>query len=74
MVDLPELNTDGAVEEAKEQGKRLIPWLPDPHRCECGALCDADRQFVREQGVPMDVWVCPECNRRFYRDEDETLF
>jgi hypothetical protein len=48
----------------------LIPWLPTPHRCECGAYCTADVQYVESQGMPVDVWVCPDCETRYYRDED----
>ncbi len=66
-----------SVSEAKEQSRRLIPWLPDPKTCDhCGSLCEADHQYVEEQCIPMDVWQCPneDCNARYYRDEDESLF
>ena len=64
-----------ATETAREQSKRLIPWLPDPHRCECGSLCNADNQYVAEQAFYMDVWVCPrdDCGKRYYRDEKDVL-
>ena len=72
-MELPELNKE-SVEETVEQGKRLIPWLEDPKRCECGSYCDADNQYVAEQAYYVDVWDCPNCDRRYYRDEDESLF
>ena len=71
-MELPELNKE-SVEETVEQGKRLIPWLPDPKRCECGSYCDADVQYVEAQAMPVEVWVCPSCSKRFYRDENDGL-
>lgn len=47
----------------------LIPWLPTPHRCECGAYCEADVQYVAAQAMAVEVWVCPDCGARYYRDE-----
>jgi len=66
-MDLPTLDADG---ETVEKAKGLIPWLPDPKRCDCGALCLSDTQFVASQAMHMDVWDCPECEKRYYRDED----
>lgn len=73
-MELPELNKE-TVEESVEQGKRLISWLPDPHECpHCNVYCDADTQYVAEQARPdVDVWVCPNCETRFYRDEEPIL-
>ena len=60
------------VEKAREtvqEGRRLIPWLPDPHRCECGALCYAEHDYVESQAMVMPIWECRECGKRYYRDE-----
>jgi len=62
------------VEQAKQKvqdGKNLIPWLEDPHECDnCGAYCNATREFVDTTAWvgPTDIWKCPECNSRFFRD------
>lgn len=52
-----------------ERAKNLVPWLPDPHQCdECGAYCDATHEYVAEQAMQVDIWKCPECESRYYRD------
>ena len=71
MVDKP-------IQKAIEQGtdaieqtsKVLCPWLPDPHTCACGTYCDAETEFVEEQMLPTDIWKCPECGARYYRNRD----
>ena len=72
-MELPELNKE-SVEETVGQGKRLIPWLPDPHECpDCSVYCDATHGYVEEQACYMDTWTCPSCSKRFYRDENDGL-
>lgn len=57
-----------ATDDAVERTKNLIPWLPDPHTCEyCGAYCDAETEYVATQAEYIDVWVCPDCETRYYR-------
>lgn len=68
MSDLPEFARDTA-ETVERQGKVLIPWLPDPYTCDdCGAYCDATEEYVDQQAMIVDVWKCPECESRYYRD------
>jgi hypothetical protein len=62
---LPTLNDTDADDEATVRG--LIPWLPDPHKCDCGAYCEATSGYVQTQAMIMDIWVCPECESRYYR-------
>ena len=72
MSDLPSFGDSEAVEEVKQQGRQLIPWLPDPYTCDhCGSLCKADTQYVESQCYIMDVWQCPneDCGARYFRDE-----
>jgi len=71
-MDLPELARDGA-ESVKAKATSVIPWLPDPWVCECGGACVADMQFVEEQAMPVQVWQCRECKRRYYRDENSSV-
>jgi len=60
-----------AKDKATEQTKRLVPWLDDPHVCdECGAYCDATVDYVAQQADYMDVWECPECEARYFRNRD----
>jgi len=51
-----------------EDVKNLCPWLEDPHQCDCGAYCDSTHEYVEEQAMYMDVWKCPKCGDRYYRD------
>ena len=68
LSDLPQFARE-AAETVREESKTLIPWLPDPYVCDdCGRYCDAEREFVANQAMVMDVWVC-ECGRRYHRDE-----
>lgn len=48
--------------------KNLVPWLESPHKCDCGAYTDATHEYVEPQAMYMDVWKCPECGTRYYRD------
>ncbi|AFH21766.1 hypothetical protein OSG_eHP8_00240 [environmental Halophage eHP-8] len=67
MSDLPTLDD---AENAVEKATGLIPWLEDPRECECGAYCKAETQYVGQQASYMDVWVCPECSNRYYRNRE----
>jgi len=68
MVELPEFGSEDT--EIQQEAKRLIPWLPNPHQCECGAYCDATTEFVAEQALYTEIWKCPECDKRYYRSEE----
>jgi len=57
-----------AANTANRQTKNLVPWLEDPHKCTCGAYCDATYDYVESQALYMDIWECPECGNRFHRD------
>lgn len=78
-MDKNSLRPIEAAQEATERvtsaarGK-LLSWLPR-HTCDCGAICEADTQFVEEQAMPVAVWQCTddECDRRYYRDEDNPV-
>ncbi len=64
-------NLKNGVEQAREQSKELIPWLPDPYICDhCGAYCEPSEEFVDDAGHVgyTEVWVCPECGARYYRE------
>ena len=69
MSDLP------TIDDAKEtvsKARGLVPWLEDPHQCECGEYCEATTEYVGEQAMYVDVWVCPndDCGARYYRDRE----
>jgi len=71
MVDKPiQKAIEGGIERTKEETKNLCPWLPDPHKCSCGAYCDATKDFVESQALVMDIWKCPECGDRYYRNRE----
>lgn len=68
---------DGKVVEAAKgavaQGKELVPWLPDPKKCDyCGSYCRAETQHVDTSGWVgyRDVWQCPnsDCGARYFRE------
>ena len=70
-LDRPIEAAEKAVDSAKSATKNLCPWLPDPHVCDsCGAYCDATVDYVAQQADYMDVWECPECEARYYRNRD----
>lgn len=50
----------------------LIPWLPKPHRCDCGTYCTPSTEYIASQASYEDVWVCPECGTMYYREPDTT--
>lgn len=73
MTKLDEVKerAEKAVEEAQDQAKELVSWIPDPYECdECGYYCDAEYQYVTGQAKYCKVWQCPneECGNRYYRE------
>lgn len=70
MTDIPTLgdpddDNDGGV---IERAKRLCPWLPDPHKCDCGAYCDATVTYDPRLVEYTKAWVCPQCQSAYYRE------
>lgn len=60
-----------ATDTIRRKARNVLDWL-DHHECpDCGAYCRAEREYVAEQAMPMNVWVCPECDTRFYRREEQ---
>jgi hypothetical protein len=71
MVDKPiQKAIEGGIEAVEQETKNLCPWLPDPHKCDCGAYCDATRDYVESQAMVLPIWKCPECNARYYRNRE----
>jgi hypothetical protein len=71
MVDKPiQKALEGGIEKTKQETKNLCPWLPDPHKCSCGAYCDATQDYVASQALVMDIWECPECGDRYFRNRE----
>jgi len=71
MVDKPiQKAIEGGIEQVEKETKNLCPWLPDPHKCDCGAYCDATKDFVKSQALVMGIWQCPECGDRYYRNRE----
>lgn len=74
MDSLPELTRD-AAEATQSKARNLIPWLPDPHRCEdCGTYCIATQVFDHRTAAfhnrATPAWECPECQSTFYRERE----
>ena len=71
MVDKPiQKALESGTDAIEQTSKVLCPWLEDPHTCDCGAYCDAETEFVEQQMLPTDIWKCPECGNRYYRNRD----
>ena len=65
------IDVENAVEGAKKSTRNLVPWLEDPKTCEeCGVYCLSTHEYVDAKGTVgyTDVWRCPECGKRYYRD------
>ena len=63
MVDLPTFDDvrDGVqstTETVQAHGRTLIPWLPDPQKCECGAMMYATETFDPRQVEYVNAWEC----------------
>lgn len=72
-MDLPTFSdaTDAASEAVNRHGRTLIPWLPDPPTCECGALRYASTTFDPVQAAYVASWECRECDAAdTYRDPE----
>ena len=66
-----------AAEQATESVKRkargkLLDWLPR-HYCTCGEPCEATTEFVESQAMYMPVYRCPECGKRYYREDENPV-
>jgi len=66
-MDVPSFG-DGS--DTVEKVKQTIPWLPDPYRCDCGAVCDAVTTYAPGQAMYVPAWECPECGDEYHRDTD----
>lgn len=64
MPDLPTFSdaADAASEAVDRHGRTLLPWLPDPPTCECGALRYAATTFDWRQAAYVASWECRECD------------
>lgn len=61
---------ENAGKAVVDRARGAVSWLGG-HRCDaCGAGCEPGREYVEEQAMVCDVWVCPECGSRFYRDAE----
>ena len=75
MTDLPTFGdvSDGvsdAVDTLQDHGRPLIPWLPDPPRCECGALMYATVSWDPRMVEYANAWECRACDAPDrYRDD-----
>jgi hypothetical protein len=71
MVDRPIREAmSQTAQKASKNARALCAWLPNPHRCDCGAWCDAQVQWVPRQAMTMRVWQCSECERRYHRTRE----
>jgi hypothetical protein len=60
-----------AKEKVEQETKNLCPWLEPPKKCEsCGAYTDATRDYVAQQAMVMDIWECPKCGDRYFRNRE----
>ena len=69
-MDIPDLNKGEIQESVENTTRNLIPWLENPHQCDCGAYCLATQAFVESQAIYMDVWECPDCDSMYHRTRD----
>ena len=63
-----------SASDAVQGGKRRVDvyingWLYDYECDECGELCESTTEYVAEQAMAVDVWRCPECGAKYYRDD-----
>jgi len=66
-MDLPTLEETGSVER---EVSALLPWLPDPHRCDCGSLCKSTKRYSGNMGEYVDAWECPDCSKTYHRERE----
>ena len=77
MAELPTFSdaADAAgdvANAARDRGRTLLPWLPDPPTCECGAMMYADVTFDPQMAEYVSSWTCrtEECDAPDrYRDD-----
>lgn len=73
MADPPTFSdAQDAADAVRQHGRQLIPWLPDPPRCDaCDALCYASETFDPQQAAYVASWECRECDAPdTYRDPE----
>lgn len=74
---LPFVDTaqDTAATVSRHVRQQLFDWLPAFECTNCGAICEADTQYVERQAIYCEVWQCPnaDCGSRFYREEGNPL-
>jgi len=71
MVDVPSFGQSDSksVESVSERAKGLIPWLPDPYKCDdCNSTCEAAVTFDPTLCEPVKCWTCSNCGSTFYRE------
>lgn len=47
-----------ATDAVRAHGRTLLPWLPDPPTCDCGALMYADVTFDHGMVEYVNSWTC----------------
>ena len=61
---------EAAVDTVQDHGRTLIPWLPDPPRCDCGAMMYATETFDPRMVEYVNAWECRACDAPDrYRDD-----
>lgn len=70
-MDLPSLSADtDSLSDVSNSVKGLLPWLPDPYRCDdCGVFCEASASYDYQMYEYTPSWECPECNSKYRRVE-----
>jgi transcription elongation factor Elf1 len=68
-MEIPELGE--ATDDIAQQGRNLLPWLPDPLECpKCGAYCYTSTTWDPHMVEYTESWLCKSCNQHYYRDTD----
>jgi len=76
-MDVPTFSdaTDAATDlsdAVRDHGRTLLPWLPDPPQCDCGALMYADETFDPRYAEYVNCWTCRNCDAPDrYRDDPD---
>jgi len=62
--------TTDVADAVRDHGRTLIPWLPDPPTCDCGALMYATETYDPQMVEYVRAWECRHCDRPDrYRDD-----
>ena len=69
IKEAAEQASDGLQGGARRLQLFVNGFLYDYECDNCGAVCEADVQYVGEQAMHVEVWACPECNSRYYRED-----